>query len=224
MNEKSMLELSISADENLRSSIESANFANFIKSYDSYEEVIHYFEGVGKHTESREFLSRLLTILNQLVESKDEDAKKYDKFGNEFVVFAHHFKAKILETLDLDLDIALSERKNAFEKTTGIYKLEQLSYFMINLIITDNFILLASMLSHLEKSKEDYLDSIYDEICDFQDYSDWLDKKLDPEKIAEQIYDNFAVLLASLADLSNEIKSISKKLENQFQTLKTFPQ
>ena len=82
MNEKSMLELSISADENLRSSIESANFANFIKSYDSYEEVIHYFEGVGKHTESREFLSRLLTILNQLVESKDEDAKKYDKFGN----------------------------------------------------------------------------------------------------------------------------------------------
>ena len=95
---------------------------------------------------------------------------------------------------------------------------------MINLIITDNFILLASMLSHLEKSKEDYLDSIYDEICDFQDYSDWLDKKLDPEKVAEQIYDNFAVLLASLADLSNEIKSISKKLENQFQTLKTFPQ
>ncbi len=75
MNEKSMLELSISADENLRSSIESANFANFIKSYDSYEEVIHYFEGVGKHTESREFLSRLLTILNQLVESKDEDAR-----------------------------------------------------------------------------------------------------------------------------------------------------
>lgn len=222
MNEKSMLELSISADENLRSSIESANFANFIKSYDSYEEVIHYFEGIGKHTESREFLSRLLTILNQLVESKDEDAKKYDKFGNEFVVFAHHFKAKILETLDLDLDIALSERKNAFEKTTGIYKLEQLSYFMINLIITDNFILLASMLSHLEKSKEDYLDSLYDEICDFQDYSDWLDKKLDPEKIAEQIYDNFAVLLASLADLSNEIKSISKKARKSISNLENF--
>ena len=69
------------------------------------------------------------------------------------------------------------------------------------------------------EARADHLD---DEICDFQDYSDWLDKKLDPEKIAEQIYDNFAVLLASLADLSNEIKSISKKAIKSISNLENF--
>ncbi len=201
----------IEAEETLKKGISTGDPMLFIKGYMEYEQVILYFEGVGKAKESRKLLARLEKILGIIIDRGNPDDHYYAKLGPFFILYARHFRARILEMLNLDLHAAVASRVAALDFAIGVEWLEQVINIMINLLIEG---LVDHCLRYLKFTQEKSEDLINEIVTQLQEAE--MEKKFSfrkgasTEVRAKTIYDSFLRLLGLMVERYNKGETFLK--------------
>ncbi len=204
------------AEETLKQAISSGSTTDYLSGYREYEKAILYFEGVGKKKESHLLLSRLEKILQVVIERGNLEAPYFDKLGPFFILYAYHFKAKILETLNEDLSDAVKSRVGALEMAQGIDWIEQIINIIVDLLLEglDDYCL--RYLKYAKDKKEELIEELIEQIQKFQSESSgfFFKRKGNPEDIALQIYNAFLKLLGLMVERYNsETSFLTEGLE-----------
>ncbi len=208
INKKSVTELAITAEETLKNAINQGSVTDYIKGYYDYEKAILYYEGVGKSKEALKLLERLETILQIVIDNGQPDAPYYDKLGPFFILYSRHFKARILEQLNIDLREATASRVAALDFALGLEWIEQVINIMIDLLIEDYLDHCLRYLKFTTEKKETLIDEIAIQIKEFETKKFFWQRKKDPRKTAESIYNSFLLLLGMMVDRYNKGQSL----------------
>ncbi len=206
----SYTDLAKEAEEILKQAISSGNPSDFIKGYNLYEQTILYFESVGKSKEAHILLERLEKILQVVIERGDLDAPFYDKLGPFFILYAYHFKARILEALNEDLGTAVKNRVGALEIAEGIEWIEQIINIIVDLLLEDYEDYCLRYLKYAKDKKTELINEIARQVEQYQQQTErgWLFKKKEnPQRIAENIYNAFLHLLGLMIEKYNQGES-----------------
>ncbi len=203
---KTYEERAYEAEEKLKKAIADGDVPGFLDGYDEYERVILHFEGVGKTKESRVLLSRLQKILDVVIEKGDQEAEYYSKLGPWFILFSYHFKAKILESLNIDLLNAVKARVGALDFALGVEWIEQVLNIMMDLLIEGYVDVGLRYLKFTKNKKDELIQEIVDQIIEYDESGKFHRKKKKQEvhKIAENIYNAFLHLLGLMIERNND--------------------
>ncbi len=221
----SYTDLARNAEEILKQAISAGDPADFIKGYNLYEKAILYFEGVGKTKEANILLGRLEKILQVVIDRGDLEAPFYAKLGPFFVLYAYHFKARILEALNQDLSSAVKARVGALEIAQGIEWIEQIINIIVDLLLEDFDDYCLRYLKYAKDKKAELLDELEMQISQMQSSNNrgWLfKKKVDPRTKAEKIYDSFLHLIGLMVERYSKGESILKDAFEILRTLKEY--
>jgi len=203
---KTYEERAYESEEVLKKAIADGDVSNFLDGYDAYERVILHFEGVGKKKEARVLLERLQKIFDVVIQKGDPEGEYYTKLGPWFILFAYHFKAKILEALNIDLLNAVKSRVGALDYALGVEWIEQVLNIMIDLLIEGYLDVSLRYLKFTKNKKEDLINEIVEQIIDYDESGKFhrKKKKSDIRKIGENIYNSFLHLLGLMIERNNE--------------------
>jgi hypothetical protein len=198
-------ERAVEAEDLIKEAIATGNPTNFIKGYQLYEQVILYFEGVGKVKDARRLLSRLEKILQIVIDKGDPEAQYFEKLGPFFILYSYHFKAKIYESLNYELSEAVKARVGALDFAIGVEWIEQVLNIMVDLLIEGYVDFCLRYLKFTKNKKDDLIAEIVDQIVEYNTGDKFHKKKnFDPNKIASDVYNNFLHLLGLMVERYNE--------------------
>lgn len=199
-------EKAVDAEEMLKEAIANGNPANFIKGYQNYEEVILYFEGVGKEKDAKRLLGRLEKILQVVIDKGDPEAPYFSKLGPFFILYSYHFKAKILESLNLDLGEAVKSRVGALDYAIGVEWIEQVLNIMVDLLIEGYVDFCLRYLKFTKNKKDELIEEIVEQIIEYAEGDKFhkKKKKFDARQVGVDIYESFLHLLGLMVERYNE--------------------
>ncbi|MCH8905547.1 MAG: ATP-binding protein [Candidatus Heimdallarchaeota archaeon] len=204
-----MTEQAEHAEGLLRVGISQGSPTDFINGFLEYEKVITFYEGIGKTKDARKLLARLEKILGVVIDNGDPEAPYYSKLGPFFILYAHHFHARILEILNLDLTTATKSRVAALDYAIGVEWIEQVLNIMVDLLIEGYVDHCVRYLKFTKDRREELIEEIAIQIEEIQESESrgWFSKKQDPDKAAVIIYESFLRLLGLMMDRYNKVTS-----------------
>lgn len=192
------------AEEKLKKGISEGDPIKFIEGYYEYENVILYYEGVGKVNESRKLLTRLEKILNIVVEKGNPDAHYYAKLGPFFILYARHFNARILEMLNLDLKTAVASRVAAMEYAIGLEWVEQVINIIVNLLIEGLVDHCLRYLKFTQDKNEDLMNEVTTQLTELSESKKFWKRKENPRDVAKKVYESFLRLIGLMIERFNK--------------------
>ena len=209
MRSKGYEEVAYEAEEILKLSISEGDPVQFLKGYRNYEKVILYLESLGKAKEVRLLLNRLTTILQVVVDNGKPDGAYMSKLGPYFILYAHHFKAKIFEVLNVNLLEAVTARVGALDFAQGMDWVEQILNIVINLLIEGQDDASIKYLKFIQSKKEELTEEILVQLNEISTKRKFgIIKTNHKLKHGVEIYDVFLKLLGLMIKCNNEGKSI----------------
>lgn len=200
----SNIELAIQAEDQLKEAISAGNPNEFISGYEKYEKAILFFEGVGKTQDAQKLLERLHKILQVIIDQGDPEAPYFAKLGPFFILYAYHFKAKILEALNFDLSEAVKFRVGALDYAIGVEWVEQILNIMIDLLIEGYVDYCLRYLKFTKNKKNELINELSEQIAEYQEGKKFHRKQKNYTQMGEKIYNSFLHLLGVMIEKYNE--------------------